>query len=206
MLDCKTDLDQRCRQTKLLIVRDIEDGRWEMSDFQGFEKIPRLSREIVVTEKIDGTNGQILFKDDGSYFVGSRNRWITPQDDNYGFAKWVESHLEDLRTLGPGAHFGEWYGQGIQHGYGMKEKRFALFNSARWSDVRPRCCNVVPVLYTGIFEQAAIEQALLDLKLNGSHLVPGFMRPEGIIIYHTAARMMFKKTILKDDEYKGKSA
>ena len=36
-----------------------------MTEFQPFPKIPRLSREIVITEKIDGTNAQILITDDG---------------------------------------------------------------------------------------------------------------------------------------------
>jgi len=33
--------------------------------FQEFPKIPRLNREMIVTEKIDGTNGQIIITDDG---------------------------------------------------------------------------------------------------------------------------------------------
>lgn len=28
-------------------------------EFQGFQKIPRLSRECIITEKIDGTNAFI---------------------------------------------------------------------------------------------------------------------------------------------------
>jgi hypothetical protein len=31
------------------------------------------------------------------------------------------------------------------------------------------------------------------------------MRPEGIIIWHTAAQTYFKKTFDKDEEWKGKS-
>ena len=32
----------------------------------------------------------------------------------------------------------------------------------------------------------------------------GYKLPEGIVIYHKAAKMYFKKTILKDNEWKGK--
>jgi len=39
----------------------------------------------------------------------------------------------------------------------------------------------------------------MNLKNNGSMAVNGFMKPEGIVIYHTAANIFFKKTIDNDD-------
>lgn len=177
--------------------------------FIAFSKIPRLSREIIVTEKIDGTNASVLISDDGLEIqAGSRTRWIRVGDDNAGFAGWVETNKEELLKLGPGHHFGEWWGRGIQRGYGLQEKRFSLFNTARWSDdlTRPKCCSVVPVLYQGVFTEISILNALLDLKFEGSKAAPGFMNPEGVIIYHVAGNLMFKKTLDKDDEWKGKSS
>jgi hypothetical protein len=47
---------------------------------------------------------------------------------------------------------------------------------------------------------------LLDLKDNGSKASPGFMKPEGVIIFHTANGYLFKKTIEKDEYHKGESA
>ena len=99
-------------------------------EFKSFGKIPRLSRDIVITEKIDGTNGQIYIDGD-TIMAGSRNRWITPQDDNHGFAAWVSANREQLMALGNGRHFGEWWGAGIQDGYGQTEKFFSLFNTRR---------------------------------------------------------------------------
>lgn len=172
--------------------------------FEEFPKIPRLSRDIVVTEKLDGTNASILISEDGQIQAGSRTRWIRVGDDNYGFAQWVEEHSEELLKLGPGHHFGEWYGSKIQRSYGLKEKRFALFNTHRWNtDTCPKCCSVVPVLYQGPFSEAAILQCLEVLKNNGSVAVPGFMKPEGVVIFHTAANALFKKTIEKDESPKG---
>jgi hypothetical protein len=178
-----------------------------MSDFIEFNKIARLSRNCVVTEKIDGTNASIVIGENGSFQIGSRTRWITPQDDNYGFAKWATANQEELMKLGPGQHFGEWWGNGIQRGYGLSWKRFSLFNTARWSDdaVRPACCSVVPVLYSGIFDTNEIVNALTKLREGGSLAAPGFMKPEGVVIWHEAARVYFKKTLDKDDEWKGKS-
>lgn len=116
------------------------------------------------------------------------------------------AHKEELLKLGPGTHYGEWWGLGIQRNYGLKEKRFSLFNTAKWSDdtVRPVCCGVVPVLYEGVFDSGAILTAVLNLSSEGSKATPGFMKPEGIVIWHEAARIYFKKTIEKDEAPKGK--
>src|SRR4051812_35790932 len=103
-------------------------------EFRSFTKIPRLSREIVVTEKIDGINGIIAIDENGEFAVGSRSRFITSENDNAGFAKWAYANKDELLKLGVGFHYGEWWGQGIQRGYDVKEKRFSLFNVLRWSD------------------------------------------------------------------------
>lgn len=184
------------------------------TEFTPFPKMARLSRECVITEKIDGTNASIFIGPEGEFLVGSRTRWITPESDNYGFARWAHEHKEDLLKLGPGHHFGEWWGAGIQRRYGMTEKRFSLFNVGRWCEkppisvvdlreVCPACCYVVPTLYRGPFNTLTAELAIDRLRDHGSEAAPGFMDPEGIVIYHEAARVGFKKTIIGDE--KGKS-
>lgn len=194
--------------------------------FEGFPKIARLSRDSVITEKIDGTNAQILITESGELLAGSRSRWITPEDDNYGFARWVHQNRDELMTLGPGRHFGEWWGSGCQRGYGLKngEKRFSLFNVFRWVEhgtepqpmkcadprevklqqILPPCCNLVPVLYRGEFDTNAVHVALEDLRVNGSKASPGFMDPEGVVLFHSAGNVGFKKTLKKDEEPKSK--
>jgi len=189
--------------------------------FVGFPKISRYSRDVIITEKIDGTNAQIYIPgpvDDGygKVFAGSRTRWITPEQDNHGFAKWVMEHEDDLNQLGPGNHFGEWWGSGIQRGYGLVkgEKRFSLFNVHRWGAggkdeaMRPGCCDVVPVLWQGNMDRlwAMIVGVMKNLEEFGSVASPGFMKPEGIVIYHTAGNVLFKKTLEKDDQPKGQNA
>ena len=174
-------------------------------DFEAFQKIARLSRNCTITEKIDGTNGCIYVGEDGQFLVGSRSRWITPEDDNYGFARWAHEHHDELMILGPGRHFGEWWGRGIQRAYGLNEKRFSLFNTARWNTETPppSCCLVAPVLFNGIFSSMAVDEALDKLRVTGSVAAPGFMRPEGVVIYQTAGRCYFKKTLEKDASPKG---
>ena len=202
-----------------------------MSDlaFEGFPKIPRLQREVVITEKVDGANGQITFFEltdetmvaaaaadpfclrvlpgaaDGdsgrALYVGSRNRWCRPEKglDNFGFAAWVLDNVDDLARLGPGRHFGEWYGLGIQRGYDLPSKRFALFNVARWNSEnpnKPACCDVVPVLERS--EHADDDMVMQRLADGGSVMVPGYRAPEGIIVFHTASRQMYKRTFAQD--------
>lgn len=187
----------------------------------------RLSREVIISEKIDGTNACILITEEGQMLTGSRTRWITPQDDNFGFSAWAHAHKDELMTLGVGRHFGEWWGSGIQRGYGLQkgEKRWSLFNVSRWclageipkristadprivkmQDVLPACCHLVPVLRRGMFSTEMAESALHELRERGSLAAPGYKFPEGIVIFHIAANIGFKKTIERDNEYKSKS-
>lgn len=176
-----------------------------MTEFKPFPKISRLSRPAIVTEKLDGTNAQILITDDGRFYTGSRNRLITPENDNYGFSRWAHEHKDELMKLGPGQHFGEWWGPGIQRGYGIATKRFSLFNTARWSDpvVRPACCSVVPILAIHNFDTLNLTQVMDKLREFGSVASPGFMRPEGIVIFHAHSGALFKKTFEGDETGKG---
>lgn len=174
--------------------------------FVPFPKIPRLKRGCIITEKIDGTNAQVVVGEDGSVRAGSRNRWITPENDNFGFARWVAEHADGLRELGPGQHFGEWWGVGIQRTYGLKEKRFSLFNTGRWSNERPACCHVVPVLYAGQFASDTVDSVLDLLRSCGSVAAPGFDKPEGVIVFMTASRHLYKALAENDEIAKGEAA
>lgn len=191
-------------------------------NFVEFKKIPRLSRDIVITEKIDGTNGVIFIDSNKEIFAGSRNRWLWGSiqneihNDNHGFANWVRSNKEGLLQLGPGFHYGEWMGKGIQRGYGLEEKRFYLFNVHKWAKLSeqnnvlrnkkqqwcPECCHVVPILYSGIMDINIIRIQLELLQNCGSIAIPGFMKPEGVVIFHTASGQLFKKTIENDEKGK----
>jgi RNA ligase len=197
-------------------------------EFVEFPKMARWSRDIIITEKIDGTNasinislptpvdlareaegwtadamGVVAMLDGWVVRAGSRTRWITVKDDNFGFARWVHDNAESLVKLGEGTHFGEWWGSGIQRGYDLQkgDKRFSLFNVTRWEDpaVRPEVCGVVPVIYRGMNSPGVVEAALEGLKRSGSRAASGFMNPEGVVIFHMASGVGFKKTLHKDE-------
>lgn len=202
----------------------IEATKALFPPFVEFDSIPRLFRDMVITEKLDGTNALVEVHEDGRVWAGSRTRYITPEADNFGFAKWVAQHADELRQLGPGRHFGEWWGQGIQRGYGLTERRFSLFNVGRWTSDRNiaaticaptpehstlcaevRCCHVVPVLKRWTFSTAIADVALHSLSEYGSVAAPGFMQPEGIVVYHTKSKQSFKATLDKNDGHKSAS-
>ena len=186
----------------------------EFPPFVAFHKIPRLFRDCVITEKIDGTNASITITEDGQMRAGSRTKYIYPNKpkapgqkhaevtDNYGFAAWVEAHKAELLSLGKGRHFGEWWGKGINRNYGQEGKYFSLFHT-RGIAALPFCVGVVPVLYTGPFSVDAVRECIEKLRTNGSVAVPGFMKPEGVVVFHEAAGQLFKVTLEHDEKPKG---
>jgi len=177
--------------------------------FRAWPKIPRLENEIYyITEKIDGTNGAIIIQDsaveDGkilaranSFYIWaqSRTRLITPEDDNFSFAKWVKDNAEQLISdLGVGYHYGEWWGKGINRGYGLEERRFSLFNPTKHSDVCYHVPEIAAVSAEALIK--TIQDEIEQLKM-GSYAAPGYMRPEGLVIYAEKAKTYWKVIIDK---------
>jgi len=164
-----------------------------VATFVKFPKIPRFEKvSVLITEKLDGTNAQVIVPEDpeAPLLVGSRNRWIVPgkSTDNFGFAGWVHDNAAAIRTLGPGTHYGEWWGVGIGRGYGLTERRWSLFNTHRPLPVGlPANIGIVPVLYhrqADLFNGSwgNIPEVVRALRQNGSKAVPGYMKPEGVVL------------------------
>lgn len=200
-------------------------------EFRAYPKTPRYFRDIIITEKIDGTNSAVIIRpldeidtneydhrnvidileasDDRTYVVAaqSRKRLITPgkQTDNYGFAGWVQSNAQQLvDSLGAGTHFGEWWGRGIQRGYGLTERRFSLFNpSVAFQSDPPEGVDTVPVLYRGPNHTNAVQESIDGLEWYGSQAAPGYGKPEGVVVYHGAGRHSYKALLEGDDHPKG---
>jgi hypothetical protein len=191
--------------------------------FAEFPRIVRLRRECIITEKIDGTNASIWIADDGQpivsteaygerrvpFLCGSRTRWIFPESDNHGFARWAYDNFSSVLKLGPGLHYGEWWGGSIQKRYGIPGKSFSLFNVSRWTpeaitEIGNPQIKAVPELYRGPFTTQAVDECLERLAKFGSLAVPGCMRAEGVVVYHVAANFGFKVT-LGGDGHKGEA-
>lgn len=201
-------------------------------EFRSWGKTHRLFRDIVITEKIDGTNSAVIIQESNGYDEGaivqivvdgilydvgaqSKNRLIMPgkTTDNYNFAQWVEENAELLvRQLGVGHHFGEWWGKGIQKRYGDLDYRvFSLFNTRKHAETffhteelngTPVNVESVPILFQGEFSEEAIHREARLLLEFGSVAVPCAPNPEGIVVYHTQSRQAYKYTF--DNQDKGK--
>lgn len=176
-------------------------------EFRPWPKTPRLFKPVVVTEKIDGTNACLIVNDEGEVFAQSRKRLITKEQDNHGFARWAYDNASALaETLGIGHHFGEWWGHGINRGYGCEpgERYFSLFNVAKWGHLRNASpldsLSVVPVLWYGEMDTSSVLAVAKELKAAGSYAKPGYGRPEGICLFHTASNSIFKVPFDKDPE------
>lgn len=194
-------------------------------EFEAWPKIPRWANETMsITEKIDGTNACVVIHQLGDDFIDlpdsviaevkgdnthafdtyysvqvqSRKRFITPgkDTDNAGFAGWVRDNAEALvHTLGPGRHYGEWYGRGIQRSYGLDHKRFALFNPWRYTEKELSAVEnleTVPVLYEDTDDMISIDFALRRLEETGSAAVAGYCKPEGVVVHFKLSKATYK--------------
>lgn len=155
------------------------------TEFIKFPKIENIKyakilphETVEITQKIHGTNGQILIQD-GVILLGSRNRWLDEENDNHGFYKWIMARKDEVLSLPNGRYYGEFAGASIGSGEGFKEKIFILFNPP---EKIPSCFMKVPVLYKGTLNNDTLRQVMDDLRTKGSSLVEGFMNVEGVVV------------------------
>lgn len=99
------------------------------------------------TVKLHGTNGAVRVQG-GNVTAAGRNRVLTIQQDNYGFAHFVAGRAELFSTLAQNfisddvTFYGEWCGQGIQKSVAIASlpKMFVIFGifdhaSNEWFDI-----------------------------------------------------------------------
>jgi hypothetical protein len=134
-------------------------------------------------------------------WVQDRHRIVTPdQHDLQGVAAWARAHAAELaETLGPGIHFGEWWGYKVCRGYGLPagDRRFSLFNTARWRFIdgtQVPSLYIVPILWEGPLGDnwGTVMEQVQKLEVEGSAAVPGYRFPEGVMLYHAGADTMMK--------------
>jgi hypothetical protein len=192
-----------------------------MGEFKGWGSTTRENKNKTITEKLDGTNACVVIYN-GKVTAQSRKRIVTPDDDNYGFAKWVDKNKEALlNTLGYGYHYGEWYGEGIQKNpLGIEGKRFALFHATKYTEgngfdlSRVQGLETVPLLHHGQCDVWTIPHIMQELeeygsKVEGAKVVgqietfPGFAihaKAEGIIVWNNETKTR-TKILLENDAF-----
>lgn len=126
-------------------------------DSAKYHQVPIPSVKMMGTVKLHGTNAGIVVTSKGDIYFQSRERVITPENDNAGFATWAHQHKSYFRQLAdrivppdtPGNKsvqiYGEWCGGNIQKGVGLSKlpKMFVIFavrvsetaESTDWRDI-----------------------------------------------------------------------
>lgn len=176
-----------------------------MSEFKSFDSVLHIGKLWMrITQKIHGSNAQIYIYPDeitGEKMIkaGSRNRWLTPEDDNYGFAKFVYENKDAFLNLGFGRHYGEWAGPGINSGEGLSEKTLFLFSEPdRYHKHElPIHTTFVPEIYKGPADLSKIDECMSRLLERGSYVVAGFDKPEGVVI--EIAEKKYKRVFEQED-------
>lgn len=126
------------------VKRNVE---WR-AQFQGLDEnnepiMNRLAKMPVLkfegTVKLHGCNAGLIINPDKSFYCQSRERIITPENDNYGFARFIYSlHSNVITELyhkfmvnKPVVIYGEWAGKGIQVGVAINniEKSWFIFGA-----------------------------------------------------------------------------
>lgn len=221
-----TQLDLFIAEVAEAREKDLKESTF--GEFKSWGSTTRENKNKTITEKLDGTNACIVAQD-GKVTAQSRKRIITPDDDNYGFAKWVYDNAGALLdTLGYGYHYGEWYGEGIQKNpLGIEGKRFALFHATKYTEgngfdlERVDGLETVPLLHHGQCDVWTVPNIMQDLETYGTKVkgakteniytgIPGLddleyvykkaAKAEGIIIWNNETRTR-TKMLLEDDAF-----
>jgi len=164
-----------------------------MSDYEyePYGKTPRLfGGNCVITEKMHGTNGVLIFDEQGNMKVGSRKRELGPwpgEDkvrDNFGFYAWASERQRELfQLLGAGHHHGEWVGPGVEKNmHEFDVRMFLLFDTSK-QELYDAYSNVmaeleiwhVPIMYEGKFMPGIVERMMDELEHRG-------LWAEGVIV------------------------
>lgn len=139
-------------------IGQFRDAIKQVQSACAYHNVPLPTVEFRGTVKLHGTNAAVVIAADGTWHCQSRERIITPQDDNAGFAAWVYGNkdywdkvaeplaggiLEDDEFI---QIYGEWFGGNIQKGVGLSylPNMFVIFamrfskdaEGQEWSDLQ----------------------------------------------------------------------
>jgi len=172
-------------------------------DIEGLRRYPDIideDEEVIITEKIHGTNARFLYWN-GKFYVGSRNNWVDPEGNSVWaeVARRYEVEKALKRVPRGSVLYGEIYGKGIQSmSYGLDTKELVVFDVYHFNDTKgwywypiavewlARLSDLpyVPILYRGRFDL----ETCYNLS-NGPSTVPGADHVrEGIVVRPVISR------------------
>ena len=145
---------------------------------------PLPTIQYVGTVKLHGTNGGVAQKD-GEFQFLSRNRILSPGDDNAGFVAHLSGHMDALESIFSKIRtrhdipdeveiqiFGEWCGQGIQKGVAVSSlpRMFVIFSAranSEWLDIS----NIDPTPDARIFNILDFQTFAVEVNFNSPELI-----------------------------------
>lgn len=170
---------------KIKNIRDAEPG-----DLAG--------RNAVAKVKLHGTNAAVRFED-GTYYCQSRNRDITPENDNYGFAAFIESLLpkdRDYSELDGKVFYGEWCGPGICKGTAISE-----LPERMWFIFAVSVGDVVPYINEGDYKNEC--SRFLDLLASERVAWLSYGKTEGFLAEYLCRDLPYVAQNLRELEESG---
>ena len=182
-----------------------------MKEFKKFQKIKREEMLYVrCSQKINGTNCHVVF-DNGKWLAASKNRYLKKDSDHFGFYRFVEeNYIELFNILGPGTHYGEWCGKGIQNGEGLSNRHWVLFsqkyvnilNFTKKNILENHICYKAPIIIQGrpvdfrLKTVKEIENKALNFISRGSFFSD--CPAEGIITQIEGESVFYKSYVVKN--------
>lgn len=137
-------------------IGQFRDAIKQVQSACAYHNVALPTVEFRGTVKLHGTNAAVVIAKDGTWHCQSRERIITPESDNAGFAAWVHGNKVYWDTLANKLQkliyqdnetmqiYGEWCGGNIQKGVGLNgvPKMFVIFaircsedaESKHWED------------------------------------------------------------------------
>lgn len=154
-------------------ITDPEPLQWPYRGYTG--PLPRGHANYRGKIKLHGTNAGIRICGN-QVAAQSRTQIITPQADNVGFARWVESNLSYWSNLTSDdiTVFGEWCGPGIMKGTAINQiphKAFVVFAIIKGQDSG---LDVTPVTYSELISEPAEIEAILKDRPADVHILPWY--------------------------------
>lgn len=164
--------------------------KFDLESYQNYPDVLEIGEEVVVTEKIHGSNARYLY-DNGTMYLGSRRRWLKPDTINIWsraldavpeIIEWCRAH--------PGVVlYGEVFGavQSLRYGLGDKVdfRAFAACDHGKWHTNLSGVPSV-PVVYAGPFHPEKIFPLAETDSIVGS--APAGHMKEGLVIVPSKER------------------
>ena len=158
-------------------VKDIREAAQFVSmDENGdpiYRDIALPTLTFIGTTKLHGTNASIAY-DGNEIWAQSKNRIITPEEDNAGFARFVDENKEYFRNLlsslyigFPVAVFGEWAGDGINSPAAIaKVKRSFFIFGVKAKDVGWLDLDIALEEHPNVYKITDFKQYSIDIDFN----------------------------------------